>query len=135
MGIHLRALAMVAVLGVIGVLGACAPVPASPPGAPPGAAPAGATASILHGSTPADGAVVRGPVDALVLRFSPPARLGEVTVTGSDGLAMPMMVTAVGEVPSYTIPLPGLGPGVYTIRWRASAAGTAHDGSLRFTVR
>ena len=83
MRMHSRTLAMLAGLGLFG---ACAPVPASPPDAAPGTAPAGVSGSILHSSTPADGSVVRGPVDALVLRFSPPARLGEVTVTGSQSL-------------------------------------------------
>ena len=122
---------MLAPLAGLGLLGACAPAPV----AAPDVATTGAAQSILQSSTPGDGSVVRGPVDALVLRFSPPARLAEVTVTGSDGLTTPMMVTAVGEVPSYTIPLPGLGPGVYTVEWKATAAGAAHSGSVRFTVR
>ena len=109
------------------LLGACA-------SAPP-AETAAAAQSILQGSTPADGATVEGPVDSLELRFSPPARLGELTVTGSDGLTMPMMVTAIGEVPRYSIPLPGLGPGTYTVDWQATAAGASHRGSFRFTVR
>ena len=121
---------MLAALAGISVLGACA-VPA----AAPVAAPVGSQQSILQSSTPGDGSIVRGPVNALVLRFSPPARLGEVTLTGSDGQTMPMMVTAIGEVPAYTIPVSGLGPGVYTVQWRASVAGTAHSGNFRFTVR
>ena len=109
------------------LLGACA---AAPP-----AEPAAAAQSILQGSTPADGATVEGPVDSLELRFSPPARLGELTVTGSDGLTMPMMVTAAGEVSSYSIPVSDLGPGAYMVQWRASAGGTSHQGTIRFTVR
>ena len=122
---------MLAGLTGMSLLGACAAVPA----APPVATPLGVPQSILLSSTPADGSIVRGPVDVLLLRFSPPARLAEVTVTGSDGLTTPMMVTAIGEVPAYTIPLPGVGPGVYTVQWRASVAGAAHSGSFRFTVR
>jgi methionine-rich copper-binding protein CopC len=98
-------------------------------------APAAAAQSILQGSTPASGATVRGPVSQLELRFSPPARLGEVTVTGDDGMTMPIMVTAVGEVPRYSIPLPDLGPGTYTVAWEATAAGATHRGSFRFAVR
>jgi len=93
-----------------------------------------ATSSILTGSTPAAGSVVARPVERLVLRFSPPARLSEVTVTGPNGM-MPMMVTAVGEVPSYTLPLSGLVAGAYTVTWRASVQGQAHQGSFGFTVR
>ena len=95
---------------------------------------AGPSNSILTGSTPVAGSTVAGPVDQLVLRFSPPARLNEVTVSGPDGM-MPMMVTAVGEVPSYTLPLSGLGAGSYTVNWRATVKGRAHQGSFGFTVR
>ncbi len=114
-------------LALIAVIGGCA--------AAPTAAPTTASQSILQGSTPADGSTVRGPVNSLELRFSPPARLHELTVTGSDGLTMPMMVTAVGEVGSYSIPLSGLGPGTYTVDWRATSAGTGHRGTIRFSVR
>jgi methionine-rich copper-binding protein CopC len=111
----------------LSLLGACA---AAPP-----AAPAATAKSILQSSTPAGGSTVQDPVDSLELRFSPPARLTELTVTGSDGLTMPMMVTAVGEVARYSIPLSGLGPGSYTVDWQATVAGTPHRGSFRFTVR
>ena len=114
-------------LAAMSLLGACA---AAPP-----AAPAATSQSILHGSTPADGATVQGPVNSLELHFSPPARLNELTVAGSDGLTMPVMVTAVGEEAHYAIPLSGLGPGAYRVDWRASSAGTEHRGAISFTVR
>lgn len=113
-------------LAALALLGGCA---AAPP-----AAPAVTSQSILQSSAPADGATVRGPVNSLELRFSPPARLHELTVTGSDGLTMPVMVTAVGEVAYYSIPLSGLGPGAFSVEWRASSAGTEHRGTIRFTV-
>jgi methionine-rich copper-binding protein CopC len=103
--------------------------------AAPSAEPAAATQSILQSSIPADGSTVAGPVTELKLRFSPPARLDELTVTGSDGMTMPMMVTAAGEVSSYSIPVSDLETGAYTVQWRASAAGTPHQGAIRFTVR
>ena len=90
--------------------------------------------SILARSTPAPGSTVSGPVDELILHFDPPARLGEVTVDGPQGL-MPMMVTAAGETAHYSLPLPGLGPGSYTVRWKASSRGTPSAGSLSFTVK
>ena len=114
-------------LFAMALLGACAEIPP--------AAPAAVAQSILQGSTPADGSTVAGPVDSLELRFSPPARLLELTVTGSDGLSMPMMVTAVGEVARYSLPLSGLEAGAYTVNWRAAAGGTSHSGRFRFTVR
>ena len=90
--------------------------------------------SILAGSTPAPGSTVRGPVEELRLRFNPPARLDEVTVTGSQG-TMPMMVHAAGEVADYSLPIAGLEAGSYTVNWRASARGETYRGSFAFTVR
>jgi methionine-rich copper-binding protein CopC len=109
------------------MLASCAAQPAS---APPVQQPAN---SILVGSTPAAGSTVSGPVNELALRFNPPARLDEVTVTGPGG-TMPMMVHAVGEAPSYSIPVSGLGPGTYTVDWRASVQGQSHQGRFPFTV-
>ena len=123
-GFGLRALSVFAVMPL---LNGCAPAPS--------AEPAAATQSILQSSTPADGSTVAGPVTDIKLRFSPPARLNELTVTGSDGMIMPMMVAAAGEVASYSIPVSDLETGAYTVRWRASAAETPHQGMIRFTVR
>ena len=118
---------MLAVLAPATLLLACARTTST--------APAPAEQTVLKSSTPASGATVRGAVDQLELRFSPPVRLVEVTVTGADGMQTPMMVTAVGEVPAYSLPLPGLEAGSYTVGWRGTAAGLAHQGSFRFTVR
>ncbi|MEO7240865.1 MAG: copper resistance CopC family protein [Sphingomicrobium sp.] len=101
----------------------------------PAAAPVAAgEQSILAGSTPADGAVVRGPIDDLVLRFNPPARLDQVVVTGPGG-TMPMIIDAVGELGKFTVPTSGLDAGAYRVDWRATAAGQEHRGSFAFTVR
>lgn len=94
----------------------------------------GSGVSILAGSTPASGSTVGAPVNQLKLRFSPPARLAEVTVTGPDG-TMPMMVTAVGEVADYSLPLDELNAGKYTVDWRAIVGAQSHKGSFSFTVR
>ena len=90
--------------------------------------------SILAWSRPASGSIVSDPVNELAFHFSPPARLSEITVTGPDG-AMPMMVTAVGEVEDYSLPLSGLGPGRYTVAWQARARGVDYSGSFSFEVR
>jgi len=122
------ALGLAAAAALIGILGGCAQPP-SP------AAPASSSQdSILVGSSPAAGSTVEGPINELVLNFDPPARLMEVTVTGPDG-TMPTMITPVGEVARYSVPLPGLGPGSYRVDWRASAAGSAHQGSFGFRVQ
>ena len=48
---------------------------------------------------------------------------------------MPMMVTAVGEVEHYSLPLSGVGAGRYSVDWRASVQGVDHSGSFGFEVR
>ena len=90
--------------------------------------------SILVRSNPADGSTVREPVEAVELHFDPPARLEELTVRGPNG-DMPTMVHAVGEVPNYSIPVSGLGSGVYTVSWRATARGREYQGRFGFGVR
>lgn len=107
----------------------CSQQPASP-----SAAAVPAQDSILVGSIPAAGVTVPAPVNSLQLHFKPPARLDEVTLRGPEGV-MPMMVHAIGEVPNYSIPLSDLGPGSYTVNWRASVQGREHRGSFAFTVK
>lgn len=94
-----------------------------------------ASQPILAGSRPADGATVRGPLNSLELTFTRPAALAEVTVTGSDGTIMPTMVSPVGEVTRYLIPLPDLEAGRYRIVWKANARGVAYRGEIGFTIR
>lgn len=104
--------------------------------APADRAPASvAERSILAGSSPAAGSTVAGPVDALKLRFDPPARLLEATITDGTGQVMPMMVHAAGEVRDYSLPLPGLEAGRYRVDWRARAGGLEQARSFDFTVR
>ena len=122
---------LLAGLAAFTFLTGCAP---QPDAAAVPIAEAGTAGSILAWSKPAAGSTVAGPVNGLVLHFSPPARLDEVTVTGPDG-AMPMMVTAVGEVEHYALPLSADAPGGYTVAWRASAKGREYQGSFGFTLR
>lgn len=122
-GVHAAAAILWALCG-------CAQSPSDPPRSPETTA----ENSILVGSSPAAGSTVAAPVNELVLNFDPPARLGEVTVTGPDGV-MPTMITSVGEVPRYSVPLPGLGPGDYMVRWSATVGEQPHEGSFRFSVR
>lgn len=90
--------------------------------------------SVLVSSSPAAHSTVSATVDELILRFNPPTRLDEVTVSGPEGL-MPMMVTAAGESDRYSLPLLGLGPGAYAVTWRATSHGTTYRGSFSFTVK
>ena len=90
--------------------------------------------SILVRSKPANGSTVQGPVNDLELHFSPAVVLSELTVSGPDGL-MPVMITPVGQVEHYSIPLPDLESGSYTVTWRAASAGRPLEGTLAFSVK
>jgi methionine-rich copper-binding protein CopC len=114
------------------LVASCTQTTAGPTAEPASAPPS--ESSILASSSPAAGSTVSGPVNNLELRFSPPARLTDVTISGPDGV-MPAKVTAVGEVAHYSIPLAGLEPGSYTVNWKASAQGRPHQGNFQFTVR
>lgn len=94
-----------------------------------------ASVSLLESSVPRDGARVTASPENLLLNFRQPLRLAEVTVTGAGGQTVPIMVTAVGLVRSYSIPIPELEPGSYRVQWRAlDSAGASREGSLGFTV-
>lgn len=90
-------------------------------------------ASILASSSPAAQATVRESPDAIELRFDPPARLRELTISGPEG-TMPMMVHAVGEEQDYSIPLSTLGAGSYEVAWKATVAEAEYSGTFRFTI-
>jgi len=109
--------------------------PEAPKAAPKPAPPALAGQALVASSRPADGATVAGPVSSVELHFSRPARLGEVTIASADGTVMPMMVTAVGEVLDYELPLSDLGLGRYSVDWKATAQGIDYWGRIRFEVR
>jgi len=113
------------------VLSACTQPQATSVDAAPGTS---ASQSILVASRPAGGSTVTEPVNELMLHFSPPAALNEVTLTGPSG-TMPMMVSPVGEVEHYSLPLQDLEAGAYTVSWRVTSAGTQHMGSFNFRVQ
>ena len=89
--------------------------------------------SPLVSSTPANGAIVKPDLEALVLRFEQAVRLNEVLLIGPGGM-MPMMVTAPTEQKEFSIPLSGLEPGSHQVTWRATAGTEMLSGVLRFTV-
>gem|GEM_PF-4777194 len=91
--------------------------------------------SVLSSSNPSNGAKLRSAPDKLILDFAKPVRLAEVTVAGSDGQLMPMMVSSAGASRRYELPLDGLEAGSYSIRWRAiDEAGIRHDGTIAFEI-
>lgn len=106
---------------------------AQPPTTTASAQAADPAGSALAWTKPAAGSTVSAPAE-LQFKFAMPALLGDVTVTGPQG-AMPMMVTPIGEVQDYALPLPDLAPGTYKVDWSASVQGREQRGSFGFTVR
>ena len=90
--------------------------------------------TILASSSPADGAALPSSPAQVRLNFSRPARLLELEVAGANGSLVPIMVTAVVETSTYSVPLPKLGPGRYELSWRADAGGESHKGVIVFTI-
>ena len=109
-------------VGVVGL----AIVEASPAGADP----------VLIGSSPASGAVVTAPIDAIVLRFDRALRRIGVRVSWNGGpLVVPLPQRGVDPAEA-VIPVAGLPNGRYTTEFDASAVdGTSSNGQISFTVR
>lgn len=122
---------LLAAAAALAITSACSP---AEPVANPNSSEEAVEPSILERSSPAAGASVQAPVDQIELWFDPPARLVELTVTGADGLTMPMMVTSVGETRHYSLPVSGLEEGTYSVAWRATVGGQSHEGEFQFTV-
>ena len=129
---NLFGLHALAALAAFALPAGCTNRPAAPPGHP--GAPPTPDVPRLERSEPAAGSTVKGPLNQLMLHFNRPARLEEVTITGPDG-SMPMMITPVGEIEHYALPLSGLGRGAYSVAWRATASGREQQGRFGFTVR
>jgi methionine-rich copper-binding protein CopC len=92
-------------------------------------------ASLLESASPSDGARLAAPPRNLVLHFRVPVRLQEVTILGSDGQSMPMMINSAGLSRAFSVPMPDLEPGPYTVRWRVlDEAARSQEGSLGFVI-
>jgi copper resistance protein C len=90
----------------------------------------------LQSSTPADNAQLTQVPKTLTLNFSEAAQLARLVVVG-DGkeISIPIDKTAKASQ-SFTLPLPGLVPGKYTVQWTAVAADDGHvtKGSFSFSI-
>lgn len=112
-----------------------AAIPAPGPTSMPNVSVVGSTpAELSLRTTPAAGSTVAGPVNQLDFDFGRPVQLAEVTLSGPDGL-MPMMLSPAGVQTHYSVPLPGLTAGAYSVQWRAVLDGAPKTGSFAFTVK
>lgn len=89
----------------------------------------------LSSSTPADGATLNAPPDELVLTFSEPVTLTAVSVHAADGVEHEIEALPREPAAEHAVAAPGLGPGEYSIDWRALSADThVIDGTFTFTI-
>ena len=96
--------------------------------------------AVVVGSSPGDNEVLTRAPDKVVLRFDARIEksLTRLSLTTSDGrtIQLPPPVNEDGENPDrLVVPLPGLGPGHYILRYKVlSTDGHATPGLLRFSV-
>lgn len=93
--------------------------------------------SAKEGTMPEDGAQLETAPSEVMIQFDEPATLTRVELTHSrDSETQETRLTLPGEAMEMThLETPDLGPGRYTVDWRAmSADGHAVNGSFSFTV-
>lgn len=90
----------------------------------------------LTGTSPADGAVVDGPVTEVTLTFSAPVKQEFSTVTVHDSAGQSYEIgTSQGVDSTVTQPVRELSPGSFTVTWRTVALdGHPLQGQFRFEV-
>jgi hypothetical protein len=90
----------------------------------------------LQSSTPADNSQLAAAPKALTLNFSESAQLAVLKLT-TNGKDIPVTVDKTAKASqTFTLPLPALAPGKYTVQWSAVAADDGHvtKGSFVFSV-
>jgi len=90
----------------------------------------------LQNSTPADNTELSQAPKMLTLNFSETAQLARLVVAGGGKeISLPIDKTAKASQ-SFTLPLPQLVPGKYTVHWTAVAADDGHitRGSFAFSI-
>ena len=99
------------------------------------AAPAFAHTAVRETSI-ADNATLSAPPATFTVTFSAATGLANVTLTNAAGREVALdYMPPRARAASFTIPLPALAPGAYTISWRTMASdGHVMPGAVRFTV-
>jgi methionine-rich copper-binding protein CopC len=90
----------------------------------------------LQSSTPADNAQVKEAPKTLTLNFSEAARLARLKLT-LDGKEIPISIDKTAKPgQTFTLALPALAPGNYSVEWAAVAADDGHvtKGMFKFSI-
>jgi copper resistance protein C len=90
----------------------------------------------LQSSTPTNNAQLTEPPKTLLLNFSEAAQLAVLKLIG-DGKEIPIVLARAAKPgPTYTLTLPALTPGAYTVQWTAVAADDGHvtKGTFKFSI-
>ncbi len=90
----------------------------------------------LQSSVPADQEVLRQSPEFVELRFSDETYLNAVTLTDANGKEVPLDFELPGGLSGhFSIPLPGLAPGKYTVSWQVEGMDThVISGDFTFTL-
>lgn len=99
------------------------------------AAPAFAHTAVRETNIP-DNATLPEPPANFTVMFSAPTRLANLTLTNAAGGEIALDYTPPNAMATtFSIPLPTLAPGAYTISWRTMARdGHVMPGAIHFTV-
>ena len=90
----------------------------------------------LQSSTPADNAQLAAAPKTLLLNFSEAAQLAVLKLV-NDGKEIPIALDKSAKpAQSFTLTLPALAPGSYTVEWTALAADDGHvtKGKFKFSI-
>jgi methionine-rich copper-binding protein CopC len=99
------------------------------------AGPCAAHAKLLSSSPAANASLNEAP-KTLTLKFNEPAQLAVLKLV-SDGKETPLTVDkTAAPSESFSLPLPALAPGKYTVQWAAVAADDGHvtKGAFAFSI-
>lgn len=91
--------------------------------------------TVLSSSVPAQDTVVAAAPEALVLTFSTDVRITALTLTDAASVSYDLGALPTTAQREFSIPVPALASGYYTIAWRAVGADThVVSGEINFAV-
>lgn len=91
--------------------------------------------TVLSSSVPAQDTLVAASPEALVLTFSTDVRITALTLTDAASVSYDLGALPTTAQQEFSIPVPSLASGYYTVTWRAVGADThVVSGEINFSV-